>query len=123
MLTVIKNLIGITPEENFFTPVRPERHIEDVEIAAGWLDDEYPDWAKKLNLRTLNMESRTNCVLAQASGLGWSAAKDRHYWTVAREPWFGRAFGYPAGGDWKGLRKAWNEHIKVRRRRRATVGV
>jgi hypothetical protein len=47
--------------------------VERVKTGAAWLDSFMPDWASKINLKKLNMDTWDQCILGQLFGTFWHA--------------------------------------------------
>src|SRR5688572_5604861 len=57
---------------------------ENIPDAANKLDKLEPGWANKIDLITLDLDTCTNCVLAQISGMHYVKAM-RHYFGVSED--------------------------------------
>ncbi len=117
MWSHIRQMIGLRPEPRGLFSPDPKLHATAVRYAAKVLDEVFPGWVKRIDFKTMDMVSRNNCALAQASGRDYRTARQ----IVATSPMevdmctFSHAVDHPTFGDWRGQRMAWENEVKRRR--------
>lgn len=92
-----------------------EKHYRGVVAdGAAFLDERWPGWWKRVNSRTLNVESCLNCVLGQLfgsyqEGMDWVSDMTGHK--------FACRYGFATGtmGNYKLLTELWVEVLTQRR--------
>lgn len=57
-------------------------YTEQIERGVEWLNENYPDWVKGINLETLNMVDSKSCILGQLYGYFFDAPEEVLYYKV-----------------------------------------
>lgn len=103
---------------------RPEPYAEEIDRGVRLLDRRRPAWLKRINLKTLDMESGTDCILGQIWG-HFARAIYRFGWIGYRFGWIGsgRKYGFlsalPGSFEDDDITQAWKRRITQLRKARA----